>query len=195
MKRTAEVHRKTFETDIRIALNIDGSGKSLIDTGIGFFDHMLTHIARHGLMDIELSAMGDLEVDFHHTVEDVGLCFGEALRKTVGDKQGIRRYGFFLLPMDEALAQVAVDLSGRPLLVYSNPLASRAAGAFTLDLVRVFLQALADRAALTLHVSVNAENPHHAAEAIFKGIGKALAMAVEKDPRVVGAPSTKGALD
>jgi len=193
--RTAEISRKTSETDIQVRLSIDGTGKSAINTGIGFFDHMLDHVARHGLFDLEVSASGDLHVDHHHTVEDVGICIGEALRNAVGAKEGIRRYGFATVPMDEALASVALDLSGRPLMVFSNPLSDRRAGEFLLDLIAVFLQALADRASLTLHASVRAgDNPHHAAEAVFKALGRALREAVELDPRVQGIPSTKGVL-
>jgi imidazoleglycerol-phosphate dehydratase len=157
---------------------------------------MLDHVAGHGLLDLDIRAVGDLHVDHHHTVEDVGLCLGEALHKALADKGGIRRYGSAVVPMDEALASVALDLSGRPYLVYSNPLADRFAGDFALDLVPVFLQALTDRAGITMHVTVHgAENPHHAAEAIFKAVGRALREAVEIDPRVEGIPSTKGILE
>lgn len=194
--RTGEITRQTTETDIRLKLILDGSGRSRISTGIGFFDHMLDHVARHGLFDLEITASGDLHVDSHHTVEDVGLCLGEALRAALGDRSGIQRYGFAKVPMDEAIASVALDFSGRPFLVYSNPLSARAAGEFALDLVPVFLQAVADRAGLTLHVTVEtAENPHHAAEAIFKALGKALKEGVEIDPRITGVPSTKGVLE
>ncbi len=194
--RAAEISRKTAETDVHVKLSLEGTGRGSIDTGIGFLDHMLDHVARHGLFDLEVSAKGDLHVDLHHTVEDVGLCFGETLRQALGNKHGIRRYGFAVVPMDEALASVAVDLSGRPLLVFSNPLGSRNAGEFSLDLVPVFLQAVADRAGTTLHATVQAgENPHHAAEAVFKALGRALREAVEMDPRVTGAPSTKGILE
>jgi imidazoleglycerol-phosphate dehydratase len=194
--RKAEISRKTSETDVLVKLDLDGTGTADIATGIGFFDHMLNHVARHGLIDLTLKASGDLHIDCHHTVEDVGLSLGEALRKALADKSGIRRYGFAAVPMDEALAIVALDLSGRPLLVYSNPLADRSAGDFTLDLVPVFLQAMADRAGITLHATVKvAENPHHAAEAVFKALGRALREAVEIDPRVQGVPSTKGILE
>jgi imidazoleglycerol-phosphate dehydratase len=194
--RTGQINRKTSETDIRVRLDLDGIGKATISTEIGFFDHMLDHVARHGLFDMEISAMGDLHVDYHHTVEDVGLCVGEAFRKGIGEKKGIRRYGHASVPMDEALASVTLDFSGRPLLVYANPLADRNVGDFALDLVQVFLQALADRARITLHATVHsAENPHHAAEALFKALGRALREAVEPDPRVKGIPSTKGILD
>jgi imidazoleglycerol-phosphate dehydratase len=194
--RIAEITRKTTETDITVLVNADGTGKRSIATGIGFFDHMLDHVAGHGLLDLDIRAVGDLHVDHHHTVEDVGLCLGEALHKALADKGGIRRYGSAVVPMDEALASVALDLSGRPYLVYSNPLADRFAGDFALDLVPVFLQALTDRAGITMHVTVHgAENPHHAAEAIFKAVGRALREAVEIDPRVEGIPSTKGILE
>ncbi len=194
--REAEISRKTAETNVHIKVALEGTGRARISTGIGFLDHMLDHIARHGLLDLDITAKGDLHVDHHHTVEDVGLCFGEALRKALEDKQGIRRYGFAMLPMDEALASVAIDLSGRPLLVFSNPLGGRSAGGFSLDLVPVFLQAMADRAGVTLHATVHAaDNPHHAAEAIFKALGRALRQAVELDPRVAGVPSTKGILE
>ncbi|MGB6064241.1 MAG: imidazoleglycerol-phosphate dehydratase HisB [Desulfomonilaceae bacterium] len=194
--REAEISRKTAETNVHIKLTLEGTGIARISTGIGFLDHMLDHIARHGLLDLDISAKGDLHVDHHHTVEDVGLCFGEALRQALGKKQGVRRYGFAMLPMDEALASVAIDLSGRPLLVFSNPLGGRSAGGFSLDLVPVFLQAMADRAGATLHATVHAaDNPHHAAEAVFKALGRALRQAVELDPRVAGVPSTKGILE
>jgi imidazoleglycerol-phosphate dehydratase len=194
--RTAEIKRETSETNIKVNLTIEGTGKRSISTGIGFFDHMLDHVARHGLFDLEISAKGDLHVDHHHTVEDVGLCLGEAFRKALADKGCIRRYGAAAVPMDEARASVTLDLSGRAFLAYSNPLADRSAGEFALDLVPVFLQALADRAGITMHVSVDAaENPHHAAEAVFKALGRALREAVEIDPRVKGVPSTKGILE
>lgn len=194
--RIAEVARKTSETDIEVIVNLDGKGSRSITTGIGFFDHMLDHVARHGLLDLEVRAQGDLHVDQHHTVEDVGICLGDALRKALGDKSGIHRYGSALVPMDEALASVALDLSGRPYLVYTNPLADRFAGEFALDLVQVFLQALTDRAGITMHVTVRAaDNPHHAAEAIFKAVGRSLREAVEMDARIQGIPSTKGILE
>lgn len=194
--RTGQINRKTSETDIQVKLDLDGSGKASISTKIGFFDHMLDHVARHGLFDLEISAIGDLHVDYHHTVEDVGLCVGEAFRKGIGEKKGIRRYGHAAVPMDEALASVTLDFSGRPLLVYANPLADRIVGDFALDLVQVFFQALAERARITLHATVHsAENPHHAAEALFKALGRALREAVEPDPRVKGVPSTKGILE
>lgn len=196
MNRIGSISRKTSETDITITVNLDGTGIGEISTGIGFFDHMLTHVSKHGLLDLRVAAEGDLYVDFHHTVEDVGLACGEALRMALGDKKGIRRYGSAAVPMDETLATVTLDLSGRPYLVYANPLADRSAGNFPLDLVSVFLQALADRGGITLHARVHyAENPHHAAEAVFKALGRALREAVELDSRVTGVPSTKGVLE
>lgn len=193
--RTADTSRRTSETDVQIRLALDGTGKAVLDTGIGFFDHMLDHVARHGLFDVEITAKGDLHVDHHHTVEDVGICVGDALGIALGPKKGIRRYGSASVPMDEALATVSLDLSGRPLLVYSNPLDDRWAGDFSLDLVPVFLQALADRGGITLHATVvYATNAHHAAEALFKALGRALREAVELDARVTGVPSTKGVL-
>jgi imidazoleglycerol-phosphate dehydratase len=194
--RSAQISRKTSETDIQISLDLDGTGKGSIETGIGFFNHMLDHVCRHGLFDLTLTADGDLHVDHHHTVEDVGICMGVAFRQALGEKKGIRRYGSAVVPMDEALASVALDLSGRPYLVYDNDLADRWTGQFSLDQVQVFLQSFADRAGITLHVTVErAENPHHAAEAVFKALGRALREAVEFDPRVQDVPSTKGILE
>jgi imidazoleglycerol-phosphate dehydratase len=194
--RRADISRKTSETDVHVRIALEGTGKRAIDTGIGFFDHMLDHVARHGLLDLDIRASGDLHVDHHHTVEDVGISFGDALREALGEKVGIRRYGSAAVPMDEALASVTMDLSGRPLVVYSNPLADRRAGEFLLDLIPVFLRALADHAGITIHAEVtSAENPHHGAEALFKALGKALREAVELDPRVTDVPSTKGVLE
>ena len=194
--RKAEIARKTSETDIAVSLDLDGTGISAISTGIPFFDHMLHHVTKHGLLDMNIKAVGDLHVDFHHTVEDIGICIGESFRKALGDKSGIRRYGYAMVPMDEALASVALDISGRPFLVYRNHLDDRFAGEFALDLVPVFIRGLVDRAGITLHATVHAaENPHHAAEAIFKALGRALRDAVEQDPRSTGVPSTKGILD
>jgi imidazoleglycerol-phosphate dehydratase len=179
-----------------VKIDLDGSGRAAISSGIGFFDHMLDHVARHGLFDLEVRATGDLHVDHHHTVEDIGLCIGEALREALSDKRGVNRYGHAVVPMDEALTSVSLDLSGRPYLGYSNPLFDRWVGEFALDLVPVFLQALADRAGITLHVTVHtAQNPHHSAEAVFKALGRALRQAVELDSRITGIPSTKGILE
>jgi imidazoleglycerol-phosphate dehydratase len=194
--RKAEIVRKTSETDISANLCLDGTGQGNISTGIGFFDHMLHHVSKHGLLDMDISAKGDLHVDFHHTVEDIGICIGEVFRKALGERVGIRRYGYAIVPMDEALASVALDISGRPYLVYQNHLDDRCTGDFALDLVPVFIRGFVDRAGITLHATVHAaENPHHAAEAIFKALGRALREAVETDPRVSGVPSTKGVLD
>ncbi|MGC8603633.1 MAG: imidazoleglycerol-phosphate dehydratase HisB [Desulfomonilaceae bacterium] len=194
--RVSEISRKTSETDIHLELNIDGLGNALIRTGIGFFDHMLDLFSRHSLFDLKLKAAGDLEVDFHHTVEDVGLCLGTAFREAIGDKRSIRRYGFSSLPMDETLINVSVDVSGRPHLNLINPLEKMRAGKFPLDLVRVFFQAFTDRSGITAHaILITGSNPHHAAEAFFKGLARALREAVENDPRVHGVPSTKGLLD
>ncbi len=193
--RKSEISRKTSETDITLTLSVDGTGKAEIDTGVGFFDHMLHHLVKHGRMDLTLSCKGDLHVDQHHTVEDVGICIGEALRTALGERLGITRYGHSMTPMDEALATVALDLSGRPYLVYFNELHDRWAGDFGLDLVEVFLQALCDRARITLHVKVTATNPHHSAEAVFKALGRALAQAVSLEGHGKEVPSTKGILD
>lgn len=194
--RRAKIIRNTSETQVNVSFCVDGAGKSTINTGIGFFDHMLDLFGRHGLFDLEISAQGDLQVDFHHTVEDVGICMGDAFRKALGDKHGIRRYGFSSVPMDEALATVSLDLSGRSFLALSNPLEDRSAGNFPLDLVRVFFQAFSDRSAMTLHAAVQSgQNPHHAAEGLFKALARALRQAAEMDPRVLGAPSTKGVLE
>ncbi len=194
--RISEISRKTSETDIRLKLNIDGQGIGSIETGIGFFNHMLNLFTRHSAFDLELNAVGDLHVDFHHTVEDVGLCLGTAFRQAVGDKRGIRRYGFSSLPMDETLVNVSIDVSGRPHLNLINPMENRTVGDFPLDLLKVFFQAFSDRGGITAHtILMTGSNPHHAAEAMFKGFARALREAVEKDSRVQGVPSTKGSLD
>lgn len=193
--RNAVVVRKTAETNVQVKLGLDGQGTGTLSTGIGFFDHMLHHVTKHGLFDLTVSAEGDLHVDYHHTVEDVGLTLGDAFRQALGNKERIRRYGFAAVPMDEALAMLTLDLSGRPVLVYDNPLGARSVGTFALDLVPVFLKALVDRAGITLHATVTAEDPHHAAEAVFKALGRALRQAVELDPRVQGVASTKGVLE
>jgi len=194
--RISEISRKTSETDIWVKLNIDGVGNGSISTGIGFFDHMLNLLTRHSLFDLELKAVGDLHVDFHHTVEDVGISLGSAFREAISDKRGINRYGFSSLPMDETLVNVSLDVSGRPHLALVNPLQDRAAGDFPLDLVRVFFHAFSDRAGITAHATViTGTNAHHAAEALFKGFARALREAVAIDPRVKDVPSTKGSLD
>jgi imidazoleglycerol-phosphate dehydratase len=194
--RLASVTRKTAETDISLTLAIDGRGHSVIDTGIPFFDHMLTLFAKHGLFDLEVRAKGDVAVDYHHTVEDVGLVLGEAFRKALGDKRGIVRYGFFLLPMDETLAKLVVDLSGRACLVYDVEAPTMYVRDFNLILVKEFCRAFSNALACNLHVTLEyGEEPHHVAEAIFKGLARALDAATQFDPRTAGQlPSTKGSL-
>jgi imidazoleglycerol-phosphate dehydratase len=193
--RSAEVQRNTLETKIRVKLELDGSGKSRLATGVGFFDHMLDQIARHGMIDLEVEAQGDLHIDAHHTVEDVGIAIGQALAKAVGDKKGVRRYGNAYVPLDEALSRVVVDLSGRPGLVFEVPFVRGTVGEFDVDLVREFFQGLVNHAAITVHVdALRGDNAHHQAETVFKAFGRALRMAVEVDPRASGIPSTKGSL-
>jgi imidazoleglycerol-phosphate dehydratase len=193
--RIASVDRKTGETEIKLTLSLDGSGTPEIRTGIPFFDHMLTLFARHGLFDLTVAAKGDIEVDYHHTVEDVGITLGQALSKALGDKAGIRRYGSAYVPMDEALARVVVDCSGRPFLAYEAPRGVEAIGMFPFQLVEEFLRAVAVQAGLTLHVSILVgRDAHHMAEAIFKAFARALDVAVSRDERVKGIPSTKGVL-
>ena len=194
--RTSKVHRKTAETDISISLNVDGTGKSKIATGVPFLDHMLTLFAKHGLFDLDVKAVGDIEVDFHHTVEDTGIVLGQCFREALGKKEGIRRYGWCLLPMDETLAQIALDLSGRPLLVYVAPKRVEAIGGnFSYQLVEEFLRAFSSSLLANLHVEiVRGRDAHHMAEAIFKGLAKSLDQATTHDPRVTGVPSTKEVL-
>ena len=195
-KRIAAVSRKTAETDISITLAIDGAGDSKISTGVAFFDHMLSLFAKHGLFDLTVKAKGDVDVDYHHTVEDVGLVLGQAFKKALGDKLGIRRYGFFLLPMDESLARVVVDVGGRPLLVYRVEAQSMFVRDFNLVLVKEFCRALSNALGANLHVELlYGEQPHHIAEAVFKGLGKALDAATQIEPRASKAlASTKGIL-
>ncbi len=193
--RKVIVRRETKETRIALSLDLDGRGDVDVNTGVGFFDHMLHHVGRHGLFDLTVKAEGDLHVDDHHTVEDVGICLGEALAKAIGDKRGIRRYGFFIAPMEEALAEVVVDLSGRAAVVYRVKYRGSKIGAFDVQLVEEFLRAVALNAKMNIHVIVpHGTNNHHIAEAIFKALGKALRMAVEIDPRETSIPSTKGVL-
>ena len=197
--RHAEIHRKTGETDIFINLAIDGGGCSRIATGIPFFDHMLTLFARHALFDLDVRAKGDVQVDFHHTVEDVGIVLGQVIAQALGDKKGLVRYGNFYLPMDETLVRVALDFSGRPLLVWRAPkglnLNRLKAGDFPAQLTVEFLRAFAQQAGLTLHVEVlYSDDTHHLVEGVFKGLARALEQAVCRDPRVKGIPSTKGML-
>jgi len=196
MARTARIQRKTAETEIDLELSLDGSGTSDVKTGVGFLDHMLTLWAKHGAFDLRVAAQGDLEVDQHHTVEDTGICLGQALKQALGDKAGIRRYGHFTLPMEETLATVAVDLSGRYALAWNAALPSPKIGDFDSELVEDFWQAAAANCLCNLHVLVHyGRNSHHIAEAIFKAVARALRMAVEPDPRMSGVPSTKGTLD
>jgi imidazoleglycerol-phosphate dehydratase len=196
MSRVGEATRRTVETDVRVRVDLDGAGAAEIATGVGFFDHMLTLLARHGLMDLQISARGDLETGSHHTVEDVGITLGQALDAALGDRAGVERYGSALVPMDECLAQAAVDLSGRPFLACDVPLPPGAViGGFETDLLAEFLRGLANHARLTLHVRLLAEgSPHHAIEAAFKAVARALGAAVAPNPRVGGVPSTKGSL-
>jgi imidazoleglycerol-phosphate dehydratase len=196
MSRTASLVRATSETDIRLSLDLDGGGRAEIATGIGFLDHMLTAFARHALFDLEVRAKGDLHVDFHHTTEDVGIVLGRAIAQAVGDKRGIRRFGHALVPMDEALAEAAVDISGRPFLAWSVAFRQPRIGEMDTELFEEFFRALAFNALVTLHLTQKAgSNAHHVAEACFKATARALRMAVEHDPRAGDAiPSTKGAL-
>ena len=195
VSRQARVERSTKETQIALHLNLDGAGAAKVETGIPFFNHMLEAWAKHGLMDLCVDAKGDLEVDLHHTVEDVGICLGRAVKEAVGDKKGIARYGASFLPMDEALLHAAVDVSGRPYLVFNVPLARTRISSFDLDLLKDFFRAFAVNAEITLHVNMHyGENLHHIAEAVFKAVGRALAEATRLNPRVADVLSTKGAL-
>ena len=193
--RQAHLHRKTKETDIEVELCLDGEGAYRVSTGIPFFDHMLESFARHGLFDLTLTAKGDLQVDLHHTIEDVGIALGQAVRRALGDSEGIRRYGAQVLPMAEAKVEVALDVSNRPYLVYRVELPNTRIGSFDASLCEDFLYAFAHNAGLDLHVDLRyGKSPHHVVEAIFKGLARALRIAVERDPRVKGLPTVKGAL-
>jgi imidazoleglycerol-phosphate dehydratase len=195
ISRQARVERITKETQITLQLNLDGTGASKVETGIPFFTHMLEAWAKHGLMDLVVDAKGDLEVDLHHTVEDVGICLGKAFREALGDKRGIVRYGASFLPMDEALLHAAVDISGRPYLVFNVPVQRTRIANFDLDLLKDFFRAFAFSAEITLHVTMHyGENLHHIAEAVFKAVARALAEATRLSARVAGVPSTKGSL-
>jgi imidazoleglycerol-phosphate dehydratase len=195
MTRTARIERKTAETEIQLELNLDGAGKSTIQTGVGFLDHMLTLFARHGAFDLMVQAKGDLQVDQHHTVEDTGICLGQAFRQALGDKSGIQRYGHFTLPMEETLITSAVDLSGRYFLVFQAEFPSPKIGDFDSELVEDFFQALAANLLCNLHLILHhGRNSHHISEALFKGTARALRMAVQIDGRSTGIPSTKGVL-
>ena len=193
--RTATISRQTKETKVELSLNLDGKGAAAVHTGVGFFDHMLDLLGRHSLIDLNVEADGDLEVDAHHTVEDVGIVLGQALEKALGEKRGIHRYGWAIVPMDESLAQVAIDLSGRPAFVFNVVFNGHAIGDFPTELVEEFFKALATSAKMNLHVAVPyGSNNHHISEAIFKATAKALRQAVSSDPRNAGVPSTKGSL-
>jgi imidazoleglycerol-phosphate dehydratase len=194
--RQAEVTRNTAETQIRVAINLDGTGAAKLATGIGFFDHMLDQIARHGLIDLEVDARGDLHIDGHHTVEDVGITFGQAMAKAVGDKKGLRRYGHAYVPLDEALSRVVIDFSGRPGLHMRVDFKSGMIGALDTQLVYEFFQGFSNHAGVTLHIdNLEGDNAHHQCETIFKAFARALRMALEIDPRAAGViPSTKGSL-
>lgn len=194
--RSAQVNRDTLETQVRVSLNLDGGGKAALDSGIPFLDHMLEQIARHALIDLDISARGDLHIDAHHTVEDIGITLGQAFAQAAGDKRGVRRYGSADVPLDEALSRVALDLSGRPGLVFAVDFSRARVGEFDVDLVREFFQGFVNHAQATLHIdNVRGANAHHQAETIFKAFGRALRMAVEVDPRLDGGvASTKGCL-
>ena len=194
--RTAEVSRNTLETQIVASINIDGTGVSQLSSGLGFLDHIIDQIARHGMMDIKVEAKGDLHIDAHHTVEDIGITLGQAFAKAIGDKKGIRRYGHAYVPLDEALSRVAMDLSGRPGLEFAVEFKRARIGDFDVDLVHEFFQGFVNHAGVTLHIdNLRGENAHHQAETIFKAFGRALRMATELDSRMAGiTPSTKGSL-
>jgi imidazoleglycerol-phosphate dehydratase len=194
--RAAEVSRNTAETKITVKLNLDGTGQASLNTGIGFFDHMLDQIARHGLIDLDIQALGDLHIDGHHTVEDVGITLGQALNQALGDRRGIRRYGHAYVPLDEALSRVVIDFSGRPGLVMHVPFKSGMIGSFDSQLAFEFFQGFVNHAFVTLHIdNLRGENAHHQAETVFKAFGRALRSALERDPRAPNAiPSTKGSL-
>lgn len=194
--RSAEIVRNTLETQITVAINLDGTGLSQFNTGLGFLDHMLDQIARHGMMDIQVNAKGDLHIDAHHTVEDIGITLGQAFAKALGDKKGIRRYGYAYVPLDEALSRVVLDVSGRPGLEFGCPFTRAAIGEFDVDLIHEFFQGFVNHANVTLHIdNLKGHNAHHQAETIFKAFGRALRMAVEMDSRMEGImPSTKGSL-
>lgn len=194
-KRSARVERETKETQVRITVDLDGSGRASVDTGIPFLDHMLDALARHGFLDLEVQARGDLAVDQHHTVEDVGLTLGQALRSAFGDKAGIRRFGDALCPLDEALVQAVVDISGRPFLAYGLEIRQARVGTFDTELVHDFFLALSNEAGITVHLhQIQGRNAHHIIEAAFKAFARALDRAKQHDPRVAGVPSTKGTL-
>ena len=197
MPRRAEISRETSETRIHLTLDLDGTGRAEVATGVGFLDHMLTALARHSMVDLSVKAEGDLHIDFHHTTEDVGIVLGQAIRRALGEKRGIRRYGQALVPMDEALAECAIDISGRPFLVWSATFSRDKVGEMDTELFEEFFRAVAMQSAMTVHLTQRAgTNAHHIAEGLFKAFARALRMAVEADPRAAGmVPSTKGTLD
>ena len=194
--RSAKVSRNTLETKISVELNLDGSGKVKLDTGLPFLEHMLDQIARHGLLDLDINAKGDLHIDAHHTVEDIGITLGQAFNQAMGDKKGLRRYGHAYVPLDEALSRVVLDISGRPGLVFNVEFVRSNVGEFDVDLIREFFQGFVNHALVTLHIdNLAGDNAHHQAETIFKAFGRALRVALELDPRMAGVmPSTKGTL-
>jgi imidazoleglycerol-phosphate dehydratase len=195
MSRTATIERITNETRIKLSLDIDGSGQAKICTSVPFLDHMLNLFSRHGLFDLTVEACGDIDIDFHHTVEDIGIVLGSAFKEALGDKKGIRRYGNSVVPMDETLASVAVDISGRPYMVYNVDLPKVKIGEFDVELAREFFQAFVNQCGLNLHINVQyGDNVHHIIEACFKAFGRAMDVATQMDPRVVGVMSTKGVL-
>ncbi len=195
--RKADVNRNTLETQISVSLNLDGEGHGEFDTGLPFLDHMVDQIARHGVMNIRVKAQGDLQIDAHHTVEDIGITLGQAFARAIGDKKGVRRYGYAYVPLDEALSRVVIDLSGRPMMTYDVPFTRDKIGDFDVELVREFFQGFVNHAAITLHMdNLRGVNSHHQAESLFKAFGRALRMAAEFDPRISSQamPSTKGSL-
>lgn len=194
--RSAKVSRNTLETQISVEINLDGTGKVKLDTGLAFLEHMLDQIARHGLIDLDIAAKGDLHIDAHHTVEDIGITLGQAFNQAIGDKKGVRRYGHAYVPLDEALSRVVLDISGRPGLVFNAEFVRSNVGEFEVDLIREFFQGFVNHALVTLHIdNLAGDNAHHQAETIFKAFGRALRVALESDPRMVGVmPSTKGTL-
>ncbi len=194
--RQGEITRNTLETQVRVKLDLDGSGQARLASGIGFLDHMLDQIVRHGMLDLEVEAKGDLHIDAHHSVEDIGIALGQAIARAVGDKKGLRRYGHAYVPLDEALSRVVIDLSGRPGLVFNVEFTRAMIGEFDVDLVREFFQGLVNHAAISVHIdNLRGDNAHHQAETLFKAFGRALRMAAEPDSRAAGAvPSTKGSL-
>lgn len=196
MPRSARVERNTLETQISVAVDLDGSGRSSLNTGVPFLEHMLDQVARHGLIDLEIEATGDLHIDAHHTVEDIGITLGQAFAQAIGDKKGIRRYGHAYVPLDEALSRVVLDISGRPGLEFHVDFSRAAIGSFDVDLFHEFFQGFVNHALVTLHVdNLRGDNAHHQAETVFKAFGRALRMALEPDPRMQDLiPSTKGAL-